>query len=202
MCRTVLLVSKDAGLLISRDLLLRHAGYRTILTSSFGGARWFTDTERPDLTILCRSLGVRAQRRFTEELQEQGFRAHVVCLDTRLYKPEELLHLCAEPFAALGPRPEVRVVSGWRRVWNAIQSKLRILKRIEEMVEPHHLQVSKFPSRATEYHLESLLNLAFLCRLNANDLTAVGEYMRQTRLHLEALIEAEGLRRRDERRTA
>jgi hypothetical protein len=77
---TVLLVSKEPHLLKMREELLRRAGCKTFLTDCLEQAEQIIDSEKPDMIILCQSFGVVVQRRFTEELQRQGIRIHVLCL--------------------------------------------------------------------------------------------------------------------------
>jgi hypothetical protein len=77
---SVLLVSKEPHLLKMRDELLRRAGCKTFLTDCLERAERIIDSEKPDMIILCQSFGVAVQRRFTEKLQRQGIRIHVLCL--------------------------------------------------------------------------------------------------------------------------
>jgi hypothetical protein len=55
-------------------------------------------------------------------------------------------------------------------------------------------------SPRTLSHIDSLLNLVFLCRMDARKPNAVLSYMRLAQLHLDGLIEAEELRPRYEER--
>ena len=44
------------------------------------------------------------------------------------------------------------------------------------------------------HRFESLLNLMYLCELEADNPARVREYIRQAQMHLDALIEMQGLR--------
>jgi hypothetical protein len=50
------------------------------------------------------------------------------------------------------------------------------------------------------HRFESLLNLMYLCDLEADSPDKVREYMRQAQTHLDALIEMQGLRGRPQQR--
>jgi len=50
------------------------------------------------------------------------------------------------------------------------------------------------PSPPLVHRIESLLNLVYLCDLDAESPGAVREYMRQAQIHLDALIEMQELR--------
>ena len=50
------------------------------------------------------------------------------------------------------------------------------------------------PSPLVVHRFESLLNLMYLCELEADSPAKVREYIRQAQMHLDALIEMQGLR--------
>jgi hypothetical protein len=108
---TVLLISHDPSLLETRGLVLKHAGYETVLTDSLEEAQSMILFRTPDLIILCQSLGASAQRRFIAELPKQRISGRVLCLASGPNGPEELLHVCKQLIDGSGTRAQVTVLS-------------------------------------------------------------------------------------------
>ena len=77
---TVLIVSKEPRLLETRDSLLRRAGCKTLLTDCLEEAVRIIEREKPDLIILCQSIGIAVQRRVSQELQREHASIRILCL--------------------------------------------------------------------------------------------------------------------------
>jgi DNA-binding response OmpR family regulator len=112
MPRSILLVSRDDDLQISRSLLLQDAGYTAYRVDSVQGALMVAKVERPNIALLCHTLSVDEQETFIERAQETNSSLFVVCVREREIPESDLIGACERCFRKQPGMSQVIVLSG------------------------------------------------------------------------------------------
>jgi DNA-binding response OmpR family regulator len=112
MQRTVLLVSRDDELQLTRSILLQDAGYQVFRVDSVTGAVLLSGAERPNIALLCFTFTVDEQEAFIERVQETNSSLFVLCLRNGDVQPSDLLEACARSFRNQPGMTNVRILNG------------------------------------------------------------------------------------------
>lgn len=88
MTGTLLLLSADPDLALTRTLVLESAGFSVISVDSFQEAESIIRLQKPPMIILCQSLGGPAQAHYIEELRKFPEAPRVLSLQASLLDPQ------------------------------------------------------------------------------------------------------------------
>jgi hypothetical protein len=108
MSKTILLVSRDEGLLNTRALILEAAGYRTIKTGSVTSAIQLA--VGCQMSIIGHTFTSDEHRDFVERVHETNPSIFILCLRIGLTQPQTLLDTIADCFAAQPGESRVCIV--------------------------------------------------------------------------------------------
>jgi DNA-binding response OmpR family regulator len=111
MKRTILLVSRDDELQMSRSTLLQDAGYQAFRVDTVPGALLMAGAERPNIVLLCYTFNVNEQEAFIERVQETDNSLFVLCLRNRDIQPAEWIEACERCFSNQPGMTRVRILN-------------------------------------------------------------------------------------------
>jgi DNA-binding response OmpR family regulator len=111
MKRTILLVSRDDELQMSRSMLLQDAGYLAFRVDTVPGALLLAGAERPNIALLCYTFTVNEQEAFIERVQETNNSLFIICLRSHDIPSADLIEACERCFSNQPGMTRVRILN-------------------------------------------------------------------------------------------